>query len=411
MHRSSLRSELSDLARRPETSHTDDVSLRSEAASVKIRDLRQQVLKLQRKSSDHVKEVVMKDKLITQLQTQITHLNNEKDELKNENNANLSVIQRLKDNLHDARGRLSALEEDQDCSNYTGKMSSTASLPEITATLLPASSLLTGLTTQYTSKFARSLTRQSQSNSLVQQLSDQLDLARLEKRQVDQEMQELITQLEICNTEKLSLENQLVLVKTELQELRREHDNLKDDFRTLVRKYDGEKENRKSADDTSLTLSRTKMMHDAQKGQILQETEEKLEAAILQLQLRETEMENIAQHYDNVHLEIVNRDRELGNLRAEVSRLQDTLSESQAENQVLTETVNHQRIAIQSLQSAVESDRRRSEARHKTVRLIYKDGSDLSEDEAVIEKQRFTNNNNNNTPKSFLMSSSDSFEI
>ena len=71
----------------------------------------------------------------------------------------------------------------------------------------------------------------------------------------------------------------------------------------------------------------------------------------------------------------------------------------------------HSQVAIMSLQTAVE-DRRKSESRHKTVRLIYKDSSDVSGDESVMEKQRYTiNNNNHHTPRSFLMSSSDSFEI
>lgn len=403
-----MRSELSDLAKRPETSHCDDVSLRSDAASSKIRDLRQQVLRLQRKGSEHVKEVVMKDKLITELQTAITLLNNEKDELKNENNANLSVIQRLKDNLNDTKSRLSALEEDQDCSNYTGKMSSTASLPEIPGNHLHHSSsslLLSPSLNQYSSKFARSLTRQSHNSSLVQQLSDQLDIARSEKRQLEQQLTQLVTQLEIANTEKLTLENQLVLVRTELQELMREHDNLKDDFRTLVRKYDsaGEKPERRLSPDNC--VSKTKMLHDAHKGQLLQETEEKLEAAITQLQLRENEMENIAHHFDNVNQEIVQRNLELDSLRQEVLRLQTNLSESFAENQDLHTTVDQQKMTIQSLQSAVE-DRRKSETRHKTVRLIYKESSDISDDE--MEKHKYTNNN---PPRSFLMSSSDSFEI
>ena len=400
-----MRSELSDFAKRPETSHCDDVSLRSDAASSKIRDLRQQVLKLQKKGSEHVKEVVMKDRLITELQTAITLLNNEKDELKNENNANLSVIQRLKDNLNDTRSRLSALEEDQDCSNYTGKMSSTASLPEIPGNHLHHSSsslLLSPGLNQYSSKFARSLTRASQNSSLVQQLSDQLDIARSEKRQLEQQLTQLVTQLEIANTEKLTLENQLVLVRTELQELMREHDNLKDDFRTLVRKCDGEKQERGSPDSC---VSKTKMLHDAQKGQLLQETEEKLEAAITQLQLRENEMENIAHHFDNVNQEIVQRNLELDNLRQEVLRLQTNLSESFAENQDLHNTLDQQKMTIQSLQTAVE-DKRRSETRHKTVRLIYKESSDISDDE--MEKHKYTNNN---PPRSFLMSSSDSFEI
>ena len=68
------------------------------------------------------------------------------------------------------------------------------------------------------------------------------------------------------------------------------------------------------------------------------------------------------------------------------------------------------KVAILSLQTAVD-ERRRSETRHKTVRLIYKDSSDISGDESET-RSKFNNNNvNNNTPRSFLMSSSDSFEI
>jgi len=151
---------------------------------------------------------------------------------------------------------------------------------------------------------------------------------------------------------------------------------------------------------------------EAQKGQMLMETEEKLEAAILQLQLREAEMDSVAQHFDNVNQQIHDRDMELHNLRGQVAQLQQNLSESFNENHTLKETVNQQKVAIMSLQTAVE-ERRKSESRHKTVRLIYKDSSDVSGDESVGEKQRYTINNNNNhlTPRSFLMSSSDSFEI
>ena len=342
--RSSLRSELSDLQKRGDMvgSHYEDISLRSDSSNVKIRDLRQQVLKLQRKGSDHVKEVVMKDKLITDLQTQITHLNNEKDELKNENNANLSVIQRLKDNLNDTKTRLSVLEEDSECSNFDRKMSSTSSLPEIPA--LPSLSQF-----QYSSKFARSLTRASHNTSLVQQLTDQLDIARKEKRQLEQQLQELLTQLEIAGTEKLTLENQLVLVRTELQELLREHDNLKDDFRTLVRKYDGEKERNKSpaihrSSDSLAAVSKTKMLYDSHNGQMLAVTEEKLEAAIIQLQQREAEMESVAEHFETVNQQIMDRDQELDNLRRQVVELQHNLSETFSENQRLNDTVNQQKV-------------------------------------------------------------------
>ena len=309
--RSSLRSELSDLQRRPATnlSQCDDVSLRSEASNTKIRELRQQVLKLQQRGSENVKEVVMKDKLIAELQTQITFLNSERDELRNENNANLSVIQRLKDNLNDTKTRLSVLEEDSECSHYDRKVSSSASLPE-----MPAFQQ-----THYTSKFARSLTKQSNQSSLVQQLSDQLDIARKEKQQLEDQMRAVTAQMEISNTERLSLEDQVVRLKTELEDLVMEHDNLKDDFRTLVRKYEVEKERKKSggksvvADDATPPQSKTKMLHEAHRGQeVLLATEERLEAAIVQLQEREREMGNVAHHLENINQQLFDRDIELG---------------------------------------------------------------------------------------------------
>ena len=71
-------------------------------------------------------------------------------------------------------------------------------------------------------------------------------------------------------------------------------------------------------------------------------------------------------------------------------------------------------MTILSLQAATLEEKRKSEPRKsshaRTVRLIYKDSDDLSADEGLSRAQ-YTNNNNNSTPKSFLMSSSDSFEI
>ena len=374
----------------------------------------------------------MKDKLITDLQTQITELNNERDELRSENNANLSVIQRLKDNLNETRTRLASLEEEAGELSGSGmvhspgdkRMSSTTSLPEMPGSLTSLSGC------QYSSKFARcdhtmqqessedtdtfffrSLTRQSHNSSLVQQLTDQLDIARREKRQLEQQLGQLASQLEVADKEKEQLEQQLVLVRGELQDLIREHDNLKDDFRVLVRKYDGERN--KTPDPSHVPVSKTKLLHEAQKGHMLLATEEKLEEAIMQLQLREAEMEDVAQHFETVNRQVLDRDLELDTMRSRVTELQQSLTEALAENRELDQTVGQQKVTILSLQGAVEDTRRRSDtARHKTVRLIYKDSSDLSGDEVVQERhQRYNNNNNNSAPRSFLMSSSDSFEI
>ena len=255
----------------------------------------------------------------------------------------------------------------------------------------------------------RSLTRQSHNSSLVQQLTDQLDIARREKRQLEEQLGQLTAQLEVADREKEQLEQQMVLVRGELSDLIREHDNLKDDFRVLVRKYDGVK----TPDPSHLPVSKTKLLHEAQKGHVLLATEEKLEEAIMQLQLREAEMENVAQHFEAVNRQVLDRDLELDNLRSRVMELQQSLTEALAENRELDETVGQQKVTILSLQGAVEDTRRRSDTvRHKTVRLIYKDSSDLSGDEAVVqERHQRNNNNNNNAPRSFLMSSSDSFEI
>ena len=47
--------------------------------------------------------------MIADLESQITELNSEMDELKEENNANLSVINRLKDSLQETTTRLVSL--------------------------------------------------------------------------------------------------------------------------------------------------------------------------------------------------------------------------------------------------------------------------------------------------------------
>ena len=246
----------------------------------------------------------------------------------------------------------------------------------------------------------------------MQQLTDQLDIARREKRQLEQQLGQLSSQLEVADKEKEQLEQQLVLVRGELQDLIREHENLKDDFRVLVRKYDGERN--KTPDPSQVPVSKTKLLYEAQKGQVLLATEEKLEEAITQLQLREAEMEDVAQHFEAVNRQVLDRDLELDNMRSRVTELQQSLTEALADNRVLDQTVDQQKVTILSLQGAVEDTRRRqadTAARHKTVRLIYKDSSDISGDEGVVQERHQRYNNNNNTPRSFLMSSSDSFEI
>ena len=129
-------------------------------------------------------------------------------------------------------------------------------------------------------------------------------------------------------------------------------------------------------------------------------------------------MERVAAHLDTVTRRAEGRDRELGAAAARLEQLQRALADTEAENRRLGDTVSGQKAAILSLQAAVEADRRKEadpRHKHKTVWLIYKEHSDCSEDEAVIERHGFSNNNNNinnnNAPRSFMMSSSDSFEI
>ena len=84
-----------------------------------------QVLRQQTRASEYVREGVEKNKVgnnnhccdfspstflllkvIADLESQITEMNSEMDELKEENNANLSVINRLKDSLQETNTRL-----------------------------------------------------------------------------------------------------------------------------------------------------------------------------------------------------------------------------------------------------------------------------------------------------------------
>ena len=100
----------------------------------------------------------------------------------------------------------------------------------------------------------------------------------------------------------------------------------------------------------------------------------------------------------------------------EIGRPEQELSETLRDNEELKETIDGQKLTILSLQAqaaaATVEEKRKSEPRKsshaRTVRLIYKDSDDLSADEGL---SRAPYTNNNNTPKSFLMSSSDSFEI
>ena len=95
----------------------------------------------------------------------------------------------------------------------------------------------------------------------------------------------------------------------------------------------------------------------------------------------------------------------------EIGRLEQELSETLRDNEELKETIDGQKLTILSLQAVTVEEKRKVEPRKsshaRTVRLIYKDSDDLSGDEGLSRAQ-YTNNN---TSKSFLMSSSDSFEI
>ena len=110
-------------------------------------------------------------------------------------------------------------------------------------------------------------------------------------------------------------------------------------------------------------------------------------------------MERVAAHLDTVTRRAEGRDRELGAAAARLEQLQRALADTEAENRRLGDTVSGQKAAILSLQAAVEADRRKEadpRHKHKTVRLIYKEHSDCSEDEAVMDRHGFSNNNNNN---------------
>ena len=94
----------------------------------------------------------------------------------------------------------------------------------------------------------------------------------------------------------------------------------------------------------------------------------------------------------------------------EISRLEHQLDETFRDNEELKEEIEGQKLTILSLQTRME-EKRKSEPRKsshaRTVRLIYKDSEDISGDEGLATHHA----QYANTPKSFLMSSSDSFEI
>jgi len=406
--RSSLESELNDLHKREESlnKEIEDISLRSDLSSRKIRELRQQVLKSQKKNSDQIKEAVVKDRLVADLQMQITELNREMDDLKRENDANLSVINKLKDNLHEVKTQLAIYEEDEVAKMHcSSRLSGTASLPDIPPE-------------PYSSKFARSLTRrQSGNSSILQQLTDQLDIARQEQKNLEQKIRELLAEVEISTTEKLQMETQLLKAKSELHELTVEHDNLKDDFRTLVRsreegyrKHTNHARNQKN--ETSIPNEYRTEGDNSQEALLL--SEKKLDRSFHLLQQSESEVEKLGIKVDILNNEIGERDCEINSLLHRCQQLDHELSDQSAANTELTDTVEEMKQTIEHLQDAVEGEKTRADEEEKRVsvpmpvRLIYKTDSEISDEELEMMDSK---TRPGKSTSSFNMSSTDSFNI
>merc|ERR1719483_1353073 len=126
-------------------------------------------------------------------------------------------------------------------------------------------------------------------------------------------------------------------------------------------------------------------------------------------------MEEVVNHLDNVNRELEERDKELVNLRIQCDSLQHELAEQTSANVLLSENLDQMRQTIEELQKAVESRRivdvvQKPSQRSNIplpVRVIYKAESELSDGEDSPPAPRA----HSHTPSSFIMSSSDSFNI
>jgi len=305
--------------------------------------------------------------VIADLESQITDLNSEMDELKEENNANLSVINRLKDSLQETTTRLVYLDSDETGAGRSPSppcLSSTASLPSLPSG--PTPNLIT-----YSSKFARSLSRRSSRSSLAARLRDQLETSQGEVQRLEQQASDLATQVELSSNARLQAESALLTSRRELKELAAEHENLKDDFRALVRRRE-EKKLRRSASTAGEEIS-TATDRRRQEG-----LEARLGAAIQQLRERESEMEGVVTCLDSVTIQLCEREAEIAGLRRRVGALEEQLAQ---QHQALRQGGERQRT---------------SRSFPLPVRVIYKGESEVSGEEEE---------------RSEGLSSSDSFNI
>ena len=196
-----------------------------------------------------------------------------------------------------------------------GPLSATASLP----------SLPSGPALAYSSKFARSLSRRSSRSEVATRLGEQLEEARAAARRLEQRAGELLTQVEVEAAGRLQAEAAVLVARRQLQELEAEHDNLKDDFRALVRSAEERKskEERRSKEDRRVRRSVSAAGEDAGRERRRQEgLDVRLGAAIHQLRLREEEMEGVAGCLDTVTLQLCQREEELAGLRDRVGVLE-----------------------------------------------------------------------------------------
>merc|ERR1711974_246479 len=250
------------------------------------------------------------------------------DELKEENNANLSVINRLKDSLQETTTRLVYLDSDETGAGRSPSppcLSSTASLPSLPSG--PTPNLIT-----YSSKFARSLSRRSSRSSLAARLRDQLETSEGEVQRLEQQASDLATQVELSSNARLQAEPALLTSRREEKKLRRSASTAGEEISTATdrRRQEG--------------------------------LEARLGAAIQQLRERESEMEGVVTCLDSVTIQLCEREAEIAGLRRRVGALEEQLAQQH-----------------QALRQGGERQRTRSFP--LPVRVIYKGESEVSGEE------------------------------
>ncbi|XP_023340389.1 FK506-binding protein 5 isoform X2 [Eurytemora carolleeae] len=253
--RSSLNSEIEEL----ESKRITRIS-RKEYSEVK--SLRRELVRLQTKCSDSVREGVERDTVIAELQVELTELSTELEDLRVENNANLSVIDKLKDDLYEARRtQISSSRSNLNIAKHC----SVTSLPDIPV---------------YKSRFANHISRRNSQNAVIQKLGDQLSFTNRAKGLLEEERKELLDKLEELESEYSLVKDNLEFVKREFEDLGLEHEKLKGDFRTLIRIQNFKEDDSSSIHSSKISLDNdttTELRHQEKQEEEEEEEQEEKE--------------------------------------------------------------------------------------------------------------------------------------